>query len=280
MPEITRKRTGELLRRLFEILAGAPEGLPAGVALDRLAASMTLTPYEAGEYQSSGTRRFDKIVRFATVDCVKAGWLLKHKGIWTLTEVGLEAYRAFPEPEAFHKEAVRLYRQWRASQPGGTDNAAAEVQAEVNGGAEKSASITFEQAEEQAWGEIERYLHGMNPYEFQDLVADLLTAMGYHVAWVSPPGRDGGVDIIAHTDPLGTQAPRIKVQVERVEAKVDKDGLKSFLASSATRTSASLSPPAASRATLRSSPAARSGAGSRWWTSNASWTSGSCITPS
>jgi restriction system protein len=118
MPEITRKRTGELLRKLFEILAAAPEGLPAGVALDGLAAQVKLTPYEAGIYESSGTRRFDRIVRFATFDCVKAGWLLKHKGVWTLTEAGLEAYRAWPEPEAFYREAVRLYRRWRTSQPG------------------------------------------------------------------------------------------------------------------------------------------------------------------
>ena len=70
----------------------------------------------------------------------------------------------------------------------------------------------------------------MNPYGFQDLVAGLLKAMNYHVNWVSPPGKDGGVDIVAHTDPLGTQVPRIKVQVKRVAQKVDKDGLKSFIA--------------------------------------------------
>jgi len=70
----------------------------------------------------------------------------------------------------------------------------------------------------------------MHPYEFQDLVADLLKALGYHIAWVSPPGKDGGVDIIAHTDPLGTSTPRIKVQVKRVAQKIDLQTLNSFLA--------------------------------------------------
>lgn len=74
MAEITRKRTGELLRKLFEILKQSPEGMPAGAALEQLANAVQLTEYEAGNY-ASGTRRFDKIVRFATVDCVKAGWL-------------------------------------------------------------------------------------------------------------------------------------------------------------------------------------------------------------
>ena len=70
----------------------------------------------------------------------------------------------------------------------------------------------------------------MPPYEVQDLIADLLRALGYHIAWVSPPGKDAGVDIIAHTDPLGTQAPRIKVQVKRTAQKIDLQTLNSFLA--------------------------------------------------
>ena len=93
-----------------------------------------------------------------------------------------------------------------------------------------SSCITFEEAEEQAWNEIEQFLKGMNPFEFQDLVADLLKAMSYYVSWVSPKGKDGGVDIIAHSDPLGTRSPRIKVQVKRQQQKVDSAGLKSFLA--------------------------------------------------
>lgn len=113
MAEITRRRTGELLRKLFEILMQAPEGLQARVALDRLANSVQLTDYESGTYESSGTRRFDKIVRFATVDCTKAGWLLKQRGTWTVTEAGIQAYKTFPDPEAFYKEAVRLYSVWR-----------------------------------------------------------------------------------------------------------------------------------------------------------------------
>jgi restriction system protein len=229
MAEITRKRTGELLRKLFDILIEHPEGMQAGVALDQLAGVVTLSEYEAGTYESSGTRRFDKIVRFATVDCVKAGWLSKHKGTWSLTEAGLQAYKAYPEPEAFYREAVRLYHVWRGTKKGKVENGPLPALDDVTASSE-SAAITFEQAEEQAWGEIERHLRGMNPFDFQHLVADLLRAMGYYVSWISPPGKDGGVDIIAYTDPLGTKPPRIKAQVKRVVQKVDKDTLKSFLA--------------------------------------------------
>ncbi|RJG02876.1 restriction endonuclease [Noviherbaspirillum sedimenti] len=228
MAEVTRKRTGELLRKLFEILLQSQDGLQAGVALKKLADSVTLSPYEAGIYESSGDRRFEKIVRFATVDCVKAGWILKHKGTWTVTVDGVEAYNSITDPESFYKSAVKLYDAWKASQKGLSlqTSSQPEFGEEDSGG--KSTSITFEQAEEQAWTEIEMYLLAMNPYEFQDLVADLLKAMSYHVSWVSPPGKDGGVDILAYNDPLGTVPPRIKVQVKRVTQRISTDTLRAF----------------------------------------------------
>jgi restriction system protein len=70
----------------------------------------------------------------------------------------------------------------------------------------------------------------MNPFDFQELVAALLRAMGYHVSWIAPPGKDGGIDIVAWSDPLGTRPPRIKVQVKRVGQNVSVDGLRSFMA--------------------------------------------------
>ncbi len=229
MAEITRRRTGELLRKLFENLMKHPDGLPASEALTRLADSVTMTEYEAGIYESSGSRRFEKIVRFATVDCVKAEWLLKQNGTWSITEAGAQAYRTITDPEAFYKEAVRLYRAWKATRPGEAAIPAAEASADEDT-AEESATITFEEAEEQAWAEIERHLQTMKPFDFQYLVSDLLKAMDYYVNWVSPPGKDGGVDIIAFTDPLGTRAPRIKVQVKRLNDRVSSDGLRAFIA--------------------------------------------------
>lgn len=233
MAEITRRRTGEFLRELFNILRAAPEGMRASEALQMLAGRFTLTPYEADNYES-GARRFEKIVRFATVDCVKAGWLMKDKGIWFITDTGQAAHAELSDPEAFYKRACKLYAEWKAAQPDAEGSATAVVPAasaaeDVSNHA-KAASVTFEEAEEQAWTEISYYLRAMNPYDFQDLVADLLRAMSYHVTWVSPPGKDGGLDILAWPDPLGTRPPRIKVQVKRQLQAVNVDGLRSFMA--------------------------------------------------
>lgn len=115
MPEITIPRTGAHLRKLFEILLAYPDGLQAAEALKKLAAVVEMTPYEAGLYESTGTRRFEKIVRFATVDCVKAGWLLKNKGIWSVTEAGKRAFSDFPNPEDFYREASQAQAKYNAA---------------------------------------------------------------------------------------------------------------------------------------------------------------------
>ncbi len=221
-------RGGELMRKLFEILMKSPEGMKASTALETLANSVKLSDYEAGNYGSGG-RRFEKIVRFATVDCVKAGWLVKDKGTWLVTEAGAQAYRNLNDPEAFQREATRLYNVWRKGRAA-SEQEVGEQTSELDAeDAERSSRITYEQAEEEAWAEIEAHVSGMDPYEFQRLVADLLKAMGYFPSWISPPGRDGGLDIVAHADPLGTRPPRIKVQVKRQQQRITRDGVSAFL---------------------------------------------------
>ncbi len=70
----------------------------------------------------------------------------------------------------------------------------------------------------------------MSPYDFQELCAGLLRGMGYYVEWISPPGPDKGIDIVAHVDPLGVKGPRIKAQVKRRAEKVTVDGVRAFMA--------------------------------------------------
>ena len=225
MPEVSMRRRGEIMRALFDLLHSESDGLRASVALGKLADRLPPTAYEAGEYASGG-RRYEKIVRFTTVPFVKAGWLAKESGRWFATGTGRAAFAKFSDPEKFVRTAFQVYRQWKKAQivDEDDDDEVPEVETAA------AAGITLEQAEERAWDEIERYLANMPPYEFQDLVAELLRAMGYHVGWIAPPGKDGGVDILAFTDPLGTRTPRIKVQVKRQQQKVAVDGLRSFLA--------------------------------------------------
>jgi len=225
MAETTRKRLGELVRAVFNVLVQHPEGMRAKDLLAEVEKTITLTEYEKSDYpKHPGIRRFEKTVRFATIAPVKAGWLVKSKGRWILTEDGKKALETYQNPEAFAQKAAELYSQWKRAQPSPSEPIVEEDEA-----AER-ATTTFEEAEEQAWAEVEDYLRSMNPYDFQNLVAALLRAMGYYVSWISPPGPDKGIDIVAYTDPLGTKNPRIKVQVKRHGDAMGADGLRTFMA--------------------------------------------------
>lgn len=220
-----------MVRKAFEILLQHPDGLPAKQVLAGAANELTLSPFEASDYPNSpGVRRFEKILRFSTIPFVKAGWLVKTKGTWFVTEEGRAAYNAHSDPADFMRSAVALYQAWRRARPTEeldpvTDGIADEEEAGI------AATATLEEAEEAAWSEISAHLRALSPYEFQDLVAALLEAMGYHVAWIAPPGPDRGIDIMAGLDPLGIKDPRIKVQVKhRPDTRTGSDQLRSFMA--------------------------------------------------
>ena len=199
--------------------------LKARDALNALANSVTLTEYESGAYESG--RRFEKIVRFATVDTVRAGWMVKDAGIWTLTEEGLKALKSFPDPLDFYREAARLYRQWHKSHKGAkssTTPVSLNEEIEIEDESEKSVSVSYEEAREQAQSAIDGYLHAMNGYDFQKLVAELLQAMGYRTI-LSPHGGDSGIDITAYKDEL---PPRIVVQVKSQDGDIKETTIPSL----------------------------------------------------
>ncbi len=66
---------------------------------------------------------------------------------------------------------------------------------------------------------LKRLAQELKGHPFADFVAHLLNAMGYRTR-VSPPGPDGGIDIVAHKDELGFEPPIIKVQVKSTEGSV------------------------------------------------------------
>ena len=75
--------------------------------------------------------------------------------------------------------------------------------------------------EEYARDQIREFIaHKFKGHELSNLVADILTAQGYKVQ-VSPPGADGGVDIIAGRGPMGFDPPRLAVQVKSSEDPLD-----------------------------------------------------------
>ena len=221
MAEIGKARWGQYKKNVLDILSKHEDGLHWKELFTKLEEVMPANEFENSSYESNGQRRWPYIVRFATIAVVKAGWLIKEKGIWTITNDGREALVKYPTSDEIQLQSGKLYKEWHAAQP---DDESSQVQDR-----EVEMVASLEEAEDNAFALIYQYLSDMDPYDFQDLVGVLLEVMGYFVSWIAPRGKDGGVDIIAFQDPLGATGRRIKVQVKRQADKVSRSSLSSFL---------------------------------------------------
>ena len=153
--------------------------------------------------------RWWTMTQLYSIDYNKAGYILKKQGSWYLTPEGEEVIKQ-QDAEQILRKANAAYRKWRQGKKMDEDDTTGDETPE------KETIINIEQLEEQANEGIRQYIKAKNPYEFQDMVAALLRAMGYYTSFVAPKGRDGGVDVIAYIDALGAKVPRIKVQVKHM----------------------------------------------------------------
>ncbi len=225
MAEITALRSGKFIRFVFKLLLDKTDGLPVKEILENIPQAIELTEFERGYYPSTPNYpRYIKIVRFATIPFVKAGWLVKNKGRWFITEEGRQAYQKISDDEKFYKAAYNHYQEWRESRVMEEG-----IEAEIVDESTK-ISLSLEEVEELAQEQIQLSISNINPYEFQDMVADLLRAMGYYIYWIAPPGKDRGIDVIAYQDAIGATGPRVKVQVKhRPDHPIPVEPLRAFM---------------------------------------------------
>lgn len=185
--------------------------MPIRILMQEIEKTVELSAWEKETLENTGNIRWQSNMHFTSVDYVRAGFLIKKKGNWTITPEGEEALKL--GAEKLRDEAWRRYKAWYRGKEKTVDEKP-ETQHEEEDDHAKENMIELETLEERAANGIREFLKSKNPYEFQDLVASLLKAMGYYIQSVAPRGKDGGIDIVAYTDPLGAKTPRIKVQVK------------------------------------------------------------------
>lgn len=212
MAKIAEERRGQYMQTALRIIHENGGQMPARDVVRETGGKLNLTEYERERHEKTGYIRWESILHFISIGCKKAGWLRKKQGIWYITDEGIESLKL--SPLEFKKAINKKYREWKESQ--GEEVIESREESDENI-AQKTA---FEQALSRARGEIEDYINNLEPYTFQDLVAALLRGMGYYTPFVAPRGRDGGFDILAYKDPLGSVGPRIKVQVKHRDQKV------------------------------------------------------------
>lgn len=151
----------------------------------------------------NGAVRWHNFLAWYSTCYVSAGFIRKQRGTWYLTEEGV-ACLSTSESSAFDL-ADASYKRCRG-----------EVPAVPTGDIlpASPATLTLGEMKERADEGLRSAIASRSPYEFQDMVAALLHAMGYFTPFVAPKGKDGGVDVMAFHDPLGATVPRVKVQVK------------------------------------------------------------------
>lgn len=171
-------------------------------------------------YEKSGYTRWKSILHFFSIDLIKAGFLVKKKGVWYITPEGEAAIKL--GETGLLDAATSAYRNWRNANPKTSRDKVAdnnEIENAVEEGVgEQAQEATIQQMEQLAIDGLRQQINSKNAYEFQDLVAALLRGMSYYTPFVAPKGKDGGIDVIAYQDPLGAVSPRIKVQIKHREA--------------------------------------------------------------
>jgi len=194
----------------FQILKEKDGEAPSREVMEEIEKRVEFTEWESGVYEKTGNIRWQSILHFFTIDSVKAGFLIKKKGMWYLTPEGEEALQLGPQ-ELF-QAADKAYKKWDKERKTLADDTAQELAEEDEGSQAVEAAI--DEIEQKAMEGLKAHILKKNAYEFQDLVGALLRGMGYYTPFIAPKGKDGGIDIIAYKDPLGTESPRMKVQIK------------------------------------------------------------------
>jgi restriction system protein len=212
----------------FKILKENGGQMHGKEVIDKIRERVNFNEWEKNIYEKSGYVRWVAILHFYTIDCIKAGFMRKKKGVWFLTEDGEKAITL--GPVKLLENANKLYREWAEINKVKTPKNTSEEEPEIVENQPQFQKANLDQLEEQAISGIKEHIFRKNAYEFQDLVAALLRAMKYHTPFISPKGRDGGIDITAFSDPLGAVAPRIKVQVKhRPQSSIPPTDIRSLM---------------------------------------------------
>lgn len=196
-------------------------------------------PWAIEVIESNGLTRWETYLHFFSIDAVKAGFLEKSRGTWTLTVSGHEAAKL--EPLDLFNRANSAYKEWRKRQLGiAAKPADATIQDEPIDKIPPEESMTSLQniADAALAAELFERIMLNTPQFFERLVIALLQKMGYggfrpDAAKHTGQSGDGGIDGVIHEDELGLDP--IYLQAKRYKGSVPDNEVRDFIGALAIR---------------------------------------------
>lgn len=243
----TMSRSSQLASRLMYCaltslrdLGGSARGADV---LDLIPQKIPLDAWAEEIIESNGLSRWRTFAHFFSVDAVKAGYLLKAKGVWTLTPEGIEALKL--GEEGYFYAAQSAYRKWRKNQlanAGNTDTETAIFRTEDVLPEMVPPEVQFDALKQELHSnlaaEILERIKASSWQFFEQLVINVLVAMGYGGADAKSQafqrGNDGGIDGFVNQDRLGLDV--FYVQAKRwTEQSVGRPDIQQFVGALAGR---------------------------------------------
>jgi restriction system protein len=207
-----------------------------------LAVHFKLTEEEQNELLPSGTqRRWHNRANWACYDLFRAGLLDRPKrGCYVITDGGRKV--AAEKPKLIDRDFLMQFPQFvQFAQATGTRKPSAtgeRSQAEANDAnartktPEELIGSAYEMLHAALKKEVLDLVKKMDPYRFEQLVLDLLVAMGYggsreEAAQVTKASNDEGIDGVINEDRLGLDV--IYLQAKRWQQTVGRKEIQSFV---------------------------------------------------
>jgi restriction system protein len=202
--------------------------------IEKLAHEFKLKEADRRELLPSGKQSlFDNRVGWANTYLKKAGLLESEKrGSVQITKLGLDVLRSKPERiDAAYLRQYDSFNQFIGVNGKGKD----ESETQLIDPDDKTPKEKFENAYQQInrllIGQLSELLSRIDPYKFEELVLDLLQAIGYggnrsEAAQVTKKSADGGIDGIINEDRLGLD--KIYIQAKRYNNTVPLREVRDF----------------------------------------------------
>lgn len=229
----------DLIRRpALELLAERGTLTKISDVFDLLAPRFQLTEEERHEMLPSGTqRKWHNRVNWSCFDLYKAGLLDRpKKGYYQINEAGRQALASAPQnlSRKYLAEVSNEFAEFLTphAQKGGASASPADPPVEDEQTPEEQIGRAMETIDRSLRSELLDHLAKVDPFRFEQIVIDLLFAMGYggsreEAARVTQRSNDEGIDGVINEDRLGLDV--IYVQAKRWQSVVGRKEIQSFV---------------------------------------------------
>lgn len=181
----------------------------------RIAEAAKLTEEDLAELLPSGRQtRFSNRAAWANVHLQRAGLIgIVRRGVYEATTAGRELLAKVPERiDMKLLDGIPAYSEWRAQSAGGSEGESTIITTGSAGAGAVTPEEQIDRSHRELRGAVEAEvlarLRAIDPLQFEQVVIDLLVAMGYgggreEMARAFKRSADNGVDGVVREDKLG-----------------------------------------------------------------------------